>query len=170
MTVDSVIFDARSDQSSLVEPGGVVMLAIVAVFLVVAIRSPRFFRRGDSTLNRAIAIVALVAVGAIMLTASLSFWTSLKSKEILSRNGGVVIQGCVRDFRRDVHQGEHNIADTYFSIGDQSFHFNASPWISGFHNEDDAIRPDDRLRITMKGASILRIERAPNACPRPLRP
>jgi hypothetical protein len=70
-----------------------------------------------------------------------------------------VVEGCVRNFQRVIHTDDHDLADTAFAINDVNFHFNSSPFLPGFHNEPNVIRPGDRLKITRVRNVVLRIER-----------
>lgn len=81
------------------------------------------------------------------------------------RNRNVrVVEGCVQGLERIVHPNEHGLVDTYFRVGAEDFHFNSSPWLPGFHNEDDVIAARDRLKLTLSGKRVLSIERAELFC------
>jgi hypothetical protein len=107
-------------------------------------------------------MLGLISVSfvAALLPLALRPWAAIANKH------ASVVQGCVAEFKRVVHPNDHNIADTYFTVSGVDFHFNSSPWLPGFHNEHNLIRPGDGLRVTRAGQQVLRIERSPESCPK----
>jgi hypothetical protein len=116
-------------------------------------------RGGDPVINQAGALAALV----IGVTAIALFY--LAPLRNLSAKPSSH-EGCVLAFRQEIHPNEHNIVDTYFSVGGHAFHFNSSPWLSPPPGLD-TIKPGEGLRITTRGDTVLRIEEAPALCPQP---
>jgi hypothetical protein len=161
----NVLYDARHGASILVGPIGLLGLLIVAVLLIGAIRNPKLFRGDDPTLNRAGGAMALLGIAAVLVASSFPFFFGLIARTAISSGRVSVWQGYVRNFEQ--HHGDHDLIDTYFTLGDKSFHFNSSPWLPGFHDERDEIRPNDGLRIVNSGDMVLRIERQPGNCTNP---
>lgn len=159
-----VIYDARNGKSSLF--GGIMLpFAIVLIVLLVrVIRNPKRARADDSLGTRAAASLMLVSIVGALIASSLPFFLSLSAKRALAAGTVNVVQGCVRNFERQVHVNQHNVTDTYSSVGGRAFHFNSSPWLPGFHNELDEVSAGERLRMTTSGDRVLLIERVPAAC------
>ncbi len=158
-----VLFDMSKTSSSLLRfPMPLVLLGIAAAAVFGLVRKEP--ERNDSMFGKGryglflllIALVFAAALAPIILRPWARF-------SMYGRKTNVV-QGCVHDFERVVHPNGHNIADTYFTIGGVDFHFNSSPWLPGFHNENDLIRSGDRLKITRADNTVLRIERLAQGC------
>ena len=157
-----ILFDMQTNGSSLLPfPMPLMLLAIAALMIFGIFRKPPKSQR-DSFLGKG-GYFLMLGLVVVALAASLSPLALRPWAEATSKKASVV-EGCVADFQRIVHPNGHNIADTYFSVGGVGFHFNSSPWLPGFHNEDDIIHPGDGLRITRSGTTVLRIERSPTSC------
>ena len=161
----NVLYDARNGVSTLVGPIGLVVLLIVVAFIISAIRNPKLFRGDDPTLNRATGSMALLGIAAVLIASSFPFFFGLMARSAISSGKVSVWQGCVQNFEQ--HHGDHDLTDTYFTLGAKTFHFNSSPWLPGFHDQRDEIRPNDGLRIVNSGDMVLRIERQPGNCTNP---
>lgn len=159
-----VLYDAREAKSSLLGPVMLPMMVIIAFLLIRNLRKSNPSRGGDPLVNRAVSALMLFGIVASLISASIPFFQGLSAKRALESGHVSVVQGCVREFDRQVHENEHNLTDTYFSVGGRPFHFNSSPWLPGFHNEANAITAGEGLRVTTTGDTVLRIERAPAAC------
>lgn len=160
--VGEVLYDMRSPRSGLLSFPMLLFLLAIAVVMVIGLVRKEPKAQRDSLLGKGRFVPMLafigIALGAALLPQSLRPWAAAADKK------ATALEGCVTNFQRVVHPNGHNITDTYFTVQGVDFHFNSSPWLPGFHNEDDIVRPGDGLRITRVNNTVLRIERAPQWC------
>ena len=136
----------------------------LAYFIIRSLRKGRQEGDGDPATNAVGGFVMLVFTAAILFASALPFALALPATLDMARGHFSVARGCVTSFTRTVDHANHDIADTYFSLGSKPFHFNISYWLPGFRNEDDLIHEGDGLQITTVGAQVLRVERLATAC------
>ncbi|HWE44717.1 MAG TPA: hypothetical protein VG407_01705 [Caulobacteraceae bacterium] len=162
MNGNNVLFDASRPTYPLVGEGSIILLLFVVIAIAI-IRYPKLggWRR-DPTVNRAVAVFVLLFASASLIGSISPFFLGVLAQHAQARGQVQIVEGCVRGYQRVV--GAHDVADTYFSIGGTAFHFNSSPWLPGFRNEADVIRPDQGLKITKSNNIVIRVEVAPNAC------
>jgi len=167
MAIQEVLFDARAPFTEFAVWTAAIGLVAVAAALT------RFFlsRRGPvSEINSmrrlqggVMLCVAVLLLGATMLP----FLLAAKAEMDFRSGRAIALEGCARGYERIVHPSSHYVADTYFSVAGRDLHFNSSPWVPGFHNQDDTVRGGQYFRVFMGGDTVLRLERLPRACPSP---
>lgn len=163
--VDSdALFDMRTATSSLLPFPMPFLLLAMAIVPIFGLTRPQLARGGDPQVNRAGYLIFLLLILAAFAAACVPLALGQWARVVVADGKTRTVQGCVTDFQREVHPNAHNIADTYFSLGGSEFHFNSSPWLPGFHNEDNVVRQGQGLRIVMSGQTVMRIESDPQKC------
>lgn len=158
MNSPTVIYDAQADgMAGLSSP--VILAAVIAVGAAFIAMNPAVSRRGDPNIIRVGAILAFVASSAIVLA------SVYRSGIFASTSASfVAYEGCVADLDTATNRNAHNLKDTTFRVGAKTFHFNSSPWLRGFHNENDDIAEGERLRLTERGGEVTKIVRLGSRC------
>ena len=165
MPYDAVIFDARNHIFGIIGPLGIFAISTLIFFAVRVVRVPESYTRGgDPSVNRAMAALLILVLLAALIASILPFGLAMGARVAMSTHRVTVFQGCVEAYDRIVHTDDHGVADTYFTVDGKNFHFNSSPWLPGFHNENDVIRSGERLRMTMGGKTVLVIEHVKPDC------
>jgi hypothetical protein len=165
MPIQEVLFDARAPFTEFAVWTAVIGLVAIAAALM------RFFlnrRAPVSEINsmRRLQGGVMLCVAVLLLSATMLPFLLAANAEMDFRSGrAIAIEGCARGFERIVHPRAHYVADTYFSVAGRDLHFNSSPWVPGFHNQDDIIRGGQYFRVFMGGGTVLRLERLPRTCP-----
>ena len=136
---------------------------MAAMALAVIIR-PDLGRGSDATMNRVGAAIFMLAACLGIVFWLLPIPVAMRARHQTKMHRTSVVQGCVRNFERDVHPNGHGMSDTYFSLGGRSYHFSSSPWWPGFHNENDLIHSADGLRVMMSGQHVIGIEKLAAGC------
>ena len=89
-----------------------------------------------------LAVALMVVLWGIYLLAELRPWESPNS-----------LNGCVTSYEQVHHPNDHNVTDTYFSVGSSSFHLNDGFWVPGF-KAADAFKFGSRVRVTKRGSHV----------------
>jgi hypothetical protein len=98
----------------------------------------------DATVDRAIiaAFIAIFIAIALYSLLEAAPWKQIKSTE-----------GCVTSYEQIHHPNDHDITDTYFSVGRSAFHLNDGFWVPGF-KAADAFKLGNRVRVTERGSHV----------------
>ena len=159
-----VLYDAARANAPL---GGLLIplfFGVMGAMALAVIARPDLGKGPDATMTRvgatAFLLGACLGIGLCLLPTLAGVWPGVRTRI----NQTTLVQGCVRNFERDVHPNGHGMTDTYFRVANRDYHFNSSPWWPGFHDDDDLIHPADRLRLLMSGQRVIRIEKLAAGC------
>jgi hypothetical protein len=167
INASDILFDMRAPTLVLIGFPQILLLLAVAAIPILGLVRPGPLRANHSLGAKSGPAAMLFFLVAILAMASLPIAFGLWARAAIAGGRTHSVQGCTVNFQRVVHPNAHGVADTNFSLAERDFHFSSSPWLPGFHNERDSIRPGEMLRMTLAGETVVRIERLADPCPRP---
>jgi hypothetical protein len=164
----TVIFDARAATFGLpLLPAALcVLAACAAAVLLLWLARRRRPAAAYLSLGLALLMMSLVALWVMLAP----FALRRQAADAFAHGHVQTLEGCVTDFRYFANAHVRRSGPvTAFSLAGRKFDFEDTVLNPGFRNWNRAIHPDDRLRMTMSGDTVLMIERVPGPCSAPAR-
>jgi hypothetical protein len=146
-----------------------VVLPIVGLILVITPQSivDRFFTRGPkATAGKILAWIFFLVGSFISVTWFFTLMNQAAALKSAVKSGQVsVVEGCLQHFHPMPKQGH---GTERLELNGRIFQYSDYMVTSGFHNaesHDGSIHPDSKLRLTVVGSDIVKVEVQQHACP-----